>query len=69
MDITDVSFIESCCFKYLDGKWKRNDVSRLFVRFSNYSFEEIKDITYKEEYSKLFRVISDIAQYLSECII
>lgn len=68
MDITDVSFIESCCFKHLDGKWKRNDVSRLFVRFSNYSFEEIKDITYKEEYSKLFRVISDIAQYLSECI-
>lgn len=68
MDITDVSFIESCCFKYLDGKWKRNDVSRLFVRFSDYSFKEVRDIAESGNKSKLFPIVTVIAEYMSECI-
>ncbi len=68
VDVTDVNFIESCCFKYLDGKWKRNDVAGLFVRFSDYSFKEIKDITNREDYSQLYDTVSDIAKYISNCI-
>lgn len=68
MDITDVSFIENCCFKYLDGKWKRNDVSRLFVRFSDYSFKEVRDIAESGNKSKLFPIVTVIAEYMSECI-
>lgn len=68
VDITDVSFIESCCFKYLDGKWKRNDVSRLFVRFSDYSFKEVRDIAESGNKSKLFPIVTVIAEYMSECI-
>ena len=68
VDIIDVSFIESCCFKYLDGKWKRNDVSRLFVRFSDYSFKEVRDIAESGNKSKLFPIVTVIAEYMSECI-
>lgn len=68
VDITDVSFIENCCFKYLDGKWKRNDVSRLFVRFSDYSFKEVRDIAESGNKSKLFPIVTVIAEYMSECI-
>jgi RNA-directed DNA polymerase len=68
VDITDVSFIESCCFKYLDGKWKRNDVSRLFVRFSDYSFKEIREIVESENNLKLFPIVTVIARYMSGCI-
>lgn len=68
VDITDVSFIESCCFKYLDGKWKRNDVSRLFVRFSDYSFKEVRDIAESGNKPKLFPIVTVIAEYMSECI-
>lgn len=68
VDIADVNFIENCCFKYLDGKWKRNDVAGLFERFSDYSFSEIKDITNREDYSQLYDTVFDIAKYISDCI-
>lgn len=68
VDITDVSFIEKCCFKYLDGKWKRNDVSRLFVRFSDYSFKEIREVVESENNPKLFPTVGAIAIHMSECI-
>lgn len=67
VDVTNIAFIENCCLRYLDGKWKRNDVARLFVRFSNYSFPEVKTII-KSDKSKLFPVITDIAKHISKSI-
>lgn len=67
VDVTNIAFIENCCLKYLDGKWKRNDVARLFVRFSNYSFQEVKIIV-KSDKSKLFPIITDIAKHISKSI-
>lgn len=68
VDITDVGFIEYCIYDYLDEKWSRNDVARLFVRFSNYSFDEIKAITGNDDKPELSPVITDIAKYVSERI-
>lgn len=68
-DITGIKFIETCCLLYLDGKWKRNDVVRLFVRFSDYSLNEIKDMVYEENYEELYPVVSEIAKYMRSCII
>lgn len=68
VDITDIKFIEYCCLEYLDGKWKRDDVHRLLVRFSNLTIEEVKYITYNEQQYKLFGVVHDIAIYISESI-
>lgn len=68
VDITNVSFIEYCIYEYLDEKWSRNDVARLFVRFSNYSFDEIKVITANDDKSELSPVIANIAEHVSMCI-
>lgn len=68
VDITNVNFIESCCFKYLDGKWKRNDVAGLFVRFSDYSFKEIKYLVESGNKSELYPIVTTIAEYMSESI-
>lgn len=69
VDVTNVDFVEMCCFKYLDGKWKRNDVQRLLVRFSGLSKEEVKHIVYSEQTYELFDTVREIAEYISECII
>lgn len=70
VDITDVDFIKNCCFKYLDGKWKRDDVAQLFVRFSTFSFREVKDIVNDEsgDKSKLHEAIDNIAMHISKSI-
>lgn len=68
MDITDVKFIESCCFKYLDGKRNRDDVTKLFMRFSNYSFAKIKNISMSEDKTGLYPIILAISKYLSKSI-
>jgi len=68
VDITDVNFIEKCCYDYLDGKWKRNDVIGLFVRFSNYSFSEVKEIVGENNKVELFPIITKIAEHLSRSI-
>lgn len=69
VDVTDVDFVEMCCFKYLDGKWKRNDVQRLLSRFSACSVGEIKSIVDNEQKHELFDTVLDIANYISGCII
>lgn len=68
IDVTDVNFIEYCIYDYLDEKWSRNDVIGLFVRFSDYSFREIKNITSRIDKSDLFPIITKIAKYVSESI-
>lgn len=68
VDITDINFIEFCIYEYLDEKWSRDDVTGLFVRFSDYSFEEIKAITSNNDKSKLFVIVTEVAKYVSECI-
>lgn len=68
VDITDVGFIEYCIYDYLDEKWSRNDVVGLFVRFSNYSFKEIKSMVSETDKSGLFPIVTKIAKYVSKCI-
>lgn len=68
VDITDVGFIEYCIYDYLEEKWSRNDVAGLFVRFSNYSFKEVKAITTNDK-SELYPIITGIAVYVSTCIV
>lgn len=68
VDITQIDFVEMCCFKYLDGKWKRNDVHRLLARFSSWTVKEIEQITYAEQQIELYDVVDDIAIYISGCI-
>ena len=68
VDVTDVEFIKSCCFLYLDEKWKRRDVIGLFTRFSNYSFDEIRSIVNEEDYLPLYPIIETIARHVSEQI-
>ena len=67
--VEEVDFIERCCFKYLDGKWSRNDVHRLFARFSEPSVEEIKLIIDSGNESELYDIVRNISAYMSECII
>ena len=69
VDVTNVDFVEMCCFKYLDGKWKRNDVQRLLVRFSAWSVGEVKSIVDNEQKHELFDTVREIAEHISECII
>lgn len=69
VDITEVDFIENCCFKYLDGKWKRNDVHRLLARFSHWTVGEIRSIVDADQKHELYNVVGDIAMYMSGCII
>lgn len=40
----------------------------LFVRFSDYSFREVKGLTDEENRHKLSPIITKIAEYVSECI-
>ena len=68
VDVANVEFIKSCCFLYLDGKWKRNDVIGLFTRFSDYSFDKVKNIVYTEDYSPLYETIQIISEHISEQI-
>ena len=68
VDITQIDFVKMCCFKYLDGKWKRNDVHRLLARFSSWTVKEIEQITYAEQQIELYDVVDDIAIYISGCI-
>lgn len=69
VDISDVNFIEVCCFKYLEGKWKRNDVQRLLVRFSDLSKDEIKETINNNQNHELFDIVRGIAEYMSKCIV
>lgn len=69
VDITDINFIKDCCFLYLDGNWKRNDVINLFVRFSDYSFGEARAIAHKERYEELYPAVSTIAEHMRSRII
>jgi len=43
-------------------------VARLFVKFSNYCFNEVKAITANNDKSELFPVITKIAEHVSESI-
>ena len=69
VDITNVDFIKNCCLKYLDGKWKRKDVSRLFVRFSDYSYKEVREIVENERNGELFDTVITIVEYIRDSII
>ena len=69
IDITDLRFIKSCCLNYLDGKWKRKDVSRLFARFSNYNYGEIRNIVETERKCELFKAIDNIARHIQQSIL
>lgn len=69
VDVTDLNFIEYCCRKYLDNKWKRKDVSRLFVRFSEYSYGEIRSIVEAERKAELKEVILNISKHIQLSII
>lgn len=75
VDITDIGFIRQCCYDYLDGKrknskskWKRDDVNRLFVRFSEFSFQEVKEIVNSGEKEKLYPAVDVIAEHISKSI-
>jgi RNA-directed DNA polymerase len=68
VDITNVEFIERCAYDYLDGKWNRNDVASLFVRFSDYSFRQIKGMVGNWDKADLFPAVTKISEYISECI-
>ncbi|MDQ0414244.1 reverse transcriptase domain-containing protein [Mesobacillus stamsii] len=72
VDITNVSFIEDCIFKYLNGKkkskWGRRDVQKFLSDFSGFDREYIRfKITNNEKY-ELFPIIRDIAVYMSNSI-
>lgn len=69
IDITEIEFIEQCCFKYLKGKWSRNDVQRLLVRYSHYSFREIEFIVGNGDKEQLYFIVRDIAEHMSKSII
>ena len=69
VDITEIEFIEQCCFKYLKGKWSRNDVQRLLVRYSHYSFREIEFIVGSGDKEQLYFIVRDIAEHMSKSII
>lgn len=69
VDVTNLDFIEQCCRKYLDKKWKRRDVSRLFVRFSNYSYSEVRDIVENERKEELYETIINISKHIQVSIL
>lgn len=69
VDITDSNFIKTCIYEYLDEKWQRNDVARLFTRFSDYSFNQIKTIVRTREYELLNEVIDNIANHIKQSLI
>jgi len=68
VDITDTRFIECCCHEYLNGKWKRKDVSRMFVRFSNLNYKEIRKIVENGRNKELYNIVEKIAEHISKCI-
>lgn len=68
VDITDLDFIKECCLEYLHGKWKRKDVSRLFTRFSDYSYKEARKIVIDEEKHKLTETIDSICKHIQKSI-
>lgn len=69
VDVTSLDFIEQCCRKYLDKKWKRRDVSRLFVRFSHYSYSEVRDIVENERKEELYETIINISKHIQASIL
>ena len=68
VDIENVSFIENCCFKYLEGKWGRRDVQKFLSDFSGLSIEFIDFKVDNNEKCDLFPIVRDISVYMSSCI-
>lgn len=68
VDIKNVDFIEECCFKYLDGKWKRRDVQQFLADFSGYHIKYINWKVENNEKFDLFPTVREIAVYISSCI-
>lgn len=52
----------------MDDKWKRNDVARLFVRFSDYSFSQVKTITKDGHYHLLSDTVDNIASHIQRSL-
>lgn len=69
MDITDLDFIKSCCYKFLQGKWKRNDVLRMLVKFYDTSYLRMKMAVQTKDEALLDEVVTNIAEYIQGTLI
>lgn len=59
-DFTNLTFIEMCCYEYLDEKWERNDVSNMFATYLKIPLKRVKEMQREELIPAIPKIALDI---------
>ena len=59
-DFTNLTFIEMCCYEYLDEKWERNDVSNMFATYLKIPLKRVKELQREELMAAIPKIALDI---------